>query len=145
MVAVVALADVLALGVLLLIPLAGPLGLASLEIPMSAVLGWFFMVIPRAMALSALLARPLRLVKLELPAYLQTTFCICVVALAIFATALVDSWIGAVDALDAEVDVHQMRGFTTAAAALYSMNLLALWRPFVASLSESDASGASKQ
>ena len=141
MVAVVALADVLALGVLFLVPLAGLLGLASLEIPVSAVFGWFFMVIPLAMALSALLARPLRLVKLELAAYVQTTFCLCALALVLLATMIADSWIGAVDALDADVDVRQMRGFAIAAAALVSMNLLALWQPFVASLSESDASG----
>jgi hypothetical protein len=142
MVAVVALADVLALGVLLLVPLAGPLGLASLDIPVSAVLGWFFMVIPLAMALSALLARPLRLEKLELPAYLQTTFCLCALALVLLATMIIDTWIGVTDALDADVDIHQMRGFTAAAAALYSMNLLALWRPFVASLSESEGGEA---
>lgn len=128
--AIVTLVDCLALGVLLLVPLAEPLGLADVELPVSAVFGWVLMAVPLGMSLAALIAPPLRLRKLERPAYVQTTFCLCGLTLFICATMVIDSWFGLINSPPEGVDLSSMRSLAAAATSLYAMNVLALSRPF---------------
>lgn len=134
--AIVALIDCLALGVLLLVPLAGPLGLTDVEVPVSAFLGWFMLAIPLAMSLAALVAAPLRIAKAQQAVYIQTTFCLCGLTLLLCATMLIDARFGLINAPPADADLASMSSIAATAAALYAMNVLALWQPFAAALRE---------
>jgi len=137
MVWIVALADLAALAVLALVPLAGPLGLAQLEVPASAILGWLLMAVPLAAAFSVLLGRQFHLAGPQRTGFIQTAFFLCVCVWLICATMIFDACFGIIEGFDDAPDLPRMRGFAMAAFALYSMNLLALWQPFADGLPRS--------
>jgi hypothetical protein len=124
--------DCAALAILALVPLAGPLGLADLEIPASAVLGWLLFAVPLLLAGTAALGIVARRPRLTPELLLRSAFCVCLMAWLLSVSMLLGR-----GQLPPGADRLQFRGFALIAFALFSMNLLLLYRP---ALSQSVAS-----
>jgi len=114
--------DCSALATLSLVPLARPLGLADVDVPASAVAGWFFMAAPLALGVGALIGRLLGIARLDSVVVVQSAFAACALA-SVLTTVMA---VGVT--FSAGGDAIRMRGFAIAAAALFALNLLVLWR-----------------
>ena len=115
--------DGAALAVLALVPLAGPLGLARVVVPASALLGWFFLAVPLLLAAAVLVGSVFRIHLLKREGLAKSAFWACIWAWVLSAAMLLSSEV------PAGADATRMRAFAAVAFALYSMNLLATYRP----------------
>jgi hypothetical protein len=115
--------DCAALAVLALVPLAGPLGLADLEIPTSAIAGWFYVATPLGLAVAGLIGILTRIASLRNSIVLQSAFCACALGVILMIGMMATSEFPSVS------EAARMRGFAIVVSALFAMNLLVLWRP----------------
>ena len=115
--------DCAALAVLSLVPLARPLGLADVDVPVSAVAGWFLLVAPLSLAVATLLGHLLDVARLKFAVVAQSAFAACVLAGLLTGSMAIGAELPVGD------DAVRMRGLAIAGAALFAMNLLVLWRP----------------
>ena len=131
--AIVVLIDILVLSILMLVPLARTLGLSTVELPGSAVAGWFLVSTPLALALCTLIGPLVGMNRFARPVFVQTTYFLCLIAALVCVAMTVDASTDASHAptgAGAPVDVARMRSFGLTASAVFLMNLLALWAPF---------------
>jgi hypothetical protein len=115
--------DCAAFAVLALIPLAGPLGLGDYEVPSSAIAGWFYMAIPLVMAAAGLTGILMRIAVLQNEILMKCAFAACTLAGFLAIGMMTTGEYGSVK------EAARARGFAIVAAALFTMNLLVLWRP----------------
>jgi hypothetical protein len=118
----VAFLDAATLLVLSLVPLAAPLGLTDVDVPPSAIMGWFLLAAPLVLAEASLLGAVFDIARFHSPVHAQISFGSCALACILASSMAVQAEFAVGE------DIAGMRGFAMAAAALFAMNMLVLWR-----------------